>query len=94
MFLDLTVSFALILFLKNFNFSKISLSGLAGIREGSLTTSACLSFDSLTLLIGLLMLLLEVNLANIFYLNALLFSSVMREYHPALYMEEINCQIA
>jgi len=88
----LTVSFVLILFSKNFDFSKISLGSLDKIKGGSLTTSTCLFLDSSTLLMGLLMLLLEVNLANMFYLNILLFSSVMRESHPALYMEEINCQ--
>ena len=67
-----------------FDFSKIFLDSLAGIGKGSLTTSTCLSFDSSTVLTGLLIILLGVNLAVMFCLNILLLSSVLREFHPAL----------
>ena len=88
----MTVFFILTLFLKNFDFSKIFLDSLARIKGGSLTTSTYLFFDGSTFLMDLLMLLLEVSLAKMIYLNILLFLLVMREFHPALYMEEINCQ--
>ena len=65
------------LLLKNFDFSKTFLDGLAGIRGESLTTSTCLSFNCLALLIGLIQLSSGENLDATFYLNILLFSLVI-----------------
>jgi len=68
----------------NFDFSNISLDSLDGIEEGILVTSACLFFSKdLILLIGLWIVILEVNFDAIFCLNILL-SSALSESHPSL----------
>jgi len=93
LFLGLADLFAMLPFSKNFDFFKTFLEGLVRIEGRSLTISACLYFENSAFLTGLLILLLEVNLDNIFCLNILL-SSVLSEFHPALSIERINCQAA
>ena len=72
------------LLLKNFDFSKTFLDGLTRIEEGSLTTSTCLSFDCLALLINLILLILGEILDTMFYLIILLFLLVVSVSQPDL----------
>ena len=67
--------------LKNFNFFKIFLDGLARIEEGSLTTSTCLSFDCVVLYTRLLTLTLGENLDDTFCLNILLLLLVVSTFY-------------
>ena len=86
LFLGLAVFFILLLFfLKNFDFSSISLNSLGRIGEGILTTSTCLFFlNSLILSMSLLTLILEVNFNTIFCLNILLLLLALNKSYLAL----------
>ena len=79
--LGLVIFFVVLSFLKNLDFSKTSLGSLTMIGEGILTTSNCFFFNCSFFLTGLMMLLFEVNLEKIFYLNVLLFLLVSNIFH-------------